>query len=132
MSVPQKRTFNFTVYLTRAPDLDGQWVGHCLDVDVVSQGDSLKQAYEMTREAVEIVVLDDLNTGREPAERSAPREEWAAAYAKVKQHSEPKLLTLGELFEQQDALHVAMAPLVLTFQRPAEVQTLSTPLVQAA
>lgn len=135
--MPEARTFSFTVYLTRAPDLQGQWVGHCLDVDVVSQGGSLKQAYEMIREAVDMVVLDDLNAGRDPSKRSAPREEWEAAYAEVRSAA-PKLLTISELFERQDSLRFAMAPLVLTFvkqecRRPAELQELKTrPFVQAA
>lgn len=131
---PNARTLNLTVYLTRAPDLEGQWVGHCLDVDVVSQGASLQQAYEMTREAVEMVVLDDLNANRDPSERSAPREEWEAAYASVKSLS-PKLLTLSELFEREQSLRFALAPLVLTFHRvskqPAE-ELEAHPLVQAA
>lgn len=132
---PATRTFSLTVYLTRAPDVAGQWVGHCLDVDVVSQGDSMKHAYEMTREAVEMIVLDDLNVGREPAQRSAPREEWEAAYGVVKS-ANPKLYTLTELFEQENALHFAMAPLILNFVanvHPAALQELeASPRAQAA
>ena len=131
------RTFSLNVFLTRAPDVEGQWVGHCLEVDVVSQGQTMKEAFEATREAVELVVLDDLASAREPTQRSAPREEWEAAYAAVRTGS-PRLYTLGELFESEQLLRYALAPLILNFAsipdaRPASLQELNAhPLVQAA
>ncbi len=129
------RTFSFNVFLTRAPDVAGQWVGHCLEVDVVSQGNSLRHAYEMTREAVEMVVLDDLDLGREPTLRSAPREEWEAAY-RVVQSANPKLYTLAELFEHESEMHFALAPLILNFQavvHPVALQEIEVhPRAQAA
>ncbi len=135
---PATRTFSLTVYLTRAPDVAGQWVGHCLEIDVVSQGDSMRHAYEMTREAVEMVILDDLNSNREPALRSAPREEWEAAYQSV-QSANPKLYSLTELFEAESTLRKgALAPLIMTFVaagnvRPAALQEIDThPTVRAA
>ena len=131
------RTFSLNVFLARAPDVEGQWVGHCLEVDVVSQGQTMKEAFEATREAVELVVLDDLASAREPTQRSAPREEWEAAYAAVRTGS-PRLYTLGELFESEQLLRYALAPLILNFAsipdaRPASLQELDAhPLVQAA
>lgn len=131
------RTFSLNVFLTPAPDLPGMWVGHCLEVDVVSQGDSLRHAYEMTREAVELVILDDLSLGREPTQRSAPRDEWEAAYKTV-QSRNPKLYTLTELFERESELHFALAPLILNFVsvanvHPAALQEIAAhPRAQAA
>ncbi len=112
VAVAATRTFSLNVFLTRAPDVAGQWVGHCLEVDVVSQGRSMKEAFEATREAVELVLLDDLGAGREPTRRSAPREEWEAAYAAVRTGC-PRLYTLRELFENEQKLRYALAPLIL-------------------
>ncbi len=70
------RTYNFWVLAYPAPDLPGQWIGHCLDIDVVSHGASLEHAVRMTLEAAMIVVLDDAGQGRDPLERRAPSEEW--------------------------------------------------------
>ncbi len=50
------------VLVTRS-DVPGQWVSHCLDIDVVSQGGSIDDAMEMLREAVAICVEDDLGEG---------------------------------------------------------------------
>jgi predicted RNase H-like HicB family nuclease len=131
------RTFSLNVFLTRAPDVEGQWVGHCLEVDVVSQGQTMREAFEATREAVELVILDDLGSAREPTQRSAPREEWEAAYALVRTGN-PRLYTLRELFENEQRLRYALAPLILNFAsapnlRPASLQELNAhPLAQAA
>jgi len=113
----ETRTFSFNVFVRRAPDVAGQWVGHCPEVDVVSQGNSLRQAYEMTKEAVEIVVLDDLDAGRDPTLRAAPKAEWEAAFSAV-QAGNPKLYAMRELFENEDLVRIGViAPVVLEFVR---------------
>lgn len=132
-----RRTFSLNVFLSRAPDVEGQWLGHCLEVDVVTQGDSMHHAYAMAREAVEMVILDDLNAGREPTLRAAPPEEWEAVYRLVRS-SGPKLYTLEELFANERKLTFALAPLILNVEavpnvHPVALQELAAhPLVQAA
>ena len=63
-----------------AEDVTGQWVGHCLELDILSVGTSPEHAIAMTREAVSECVADDLRSGRDPfARRPAPDEsfeEW--------------------------------------------------------
>jgi predicted RNase H-like HicB family nuclease len=51
-------------------EISGQWVSHCLNFDVVSQGDSPEHAYQMALEATELVVLDDLAHGLNPFDRA--------------------------------------------------------------
>jgi predicted RNase H-like HicB family nuclease len=41
----------YTAVLTREP---GWWVGHCLELGVVSQGKSVEEAQDNLREAVEL------------------------------------------------------------------------------
>lgn len=53
------------------------WVGHCLDLDVVTQGRSEDHVLDMLREACGMVVGDDLVNGRDLSERRASPEHWA-------------------------------------------------------
>lgn len=70
------RNFNFWVIAKPAEDVPGEWVAHCLEVDVVSQGSSLNHAFEMVAEAVAMVVTEDIATGKQPTDRRAPEEFW--------------------------------------------------------
>jgi predicted RNase H-like HicB family nuclease len=75
-SYPQGELFFCWATIRPAEDAAGQWVGHCLDMDVVSQGNSPLEAIEMVMEATTMVAADDLLKGRNPLDRRAPREEW--------------------------------------------------------
>lgn len=55
---------------------NGTHVGHCLDLDVVSHGDTHADALRMTMEAAQIAVDADEKEGLDPLERRAPRELW--------------------------------------------------------
>jgi hypothetical protein len=70
------RIFTAWVVVRRADDVPGQWVSHCLDYDVVSQGDSLDHAMKMVVESTTIVVADDVSKGRDPMSRRAPEACW--------------------------------------------------------
>lgn len=69
-------TFRLWTVLRPAPDVPGQWVGHCLDIDVVSQGDSLAHALAMTIEACCMVLNEDVKRGLDPLRRRAPEGDW--------------------------------------------------------
>jgi predicted RNase H-like HicB family nuclease len=58
------------VLIAPADDVPGQWVGHCLDLDIVSAGTSPEHALEMATEAVNECVADDVAHGRNPFDRS--------------------------------------------------------------
>jgi predicted RNase H-like HicB family nuclease len=75
-----ERLYNFWVLVKPAEDVPGQWLAHCLEVDVVTQGDSIKHVLDMISEAVPMVVEEDLSTGRDPHERRAPKEYWNELY----------------------------------------------------
>lgn len=74
------RSFNLWVVVKPAEDLPDQWVAHCLDLDVVTQGTSYKHAMNMVFEAASMVVVDELVAGRDPLARRAPPEDWADLY----------------------------------------------------
>jgi predicted RNase H-like HicB family nuclease len=69
--------YEFSVLIHSAPDVEGAWIAHCLNLDVVTFGDSPKHAFEMVVDALAMVIQDDVEAGRDPLERkSAPQECW--------------------------------------------------------
>lgn len=67
--------------LLRAPAQEGgQWEADCLDLGVVTYGNSLPHALHMVSEAAHMVLVDDVNVGRDPLERRAPDEDWTELY----------------------------------------------------
>lgn len=67
---------NVWILVYPAPDVPGEWVSHCLDVDVVMQGASPRTALQAVLEGVVQVVSFDLQRNVDPFARSAPRECW--------------------------------------------------------
>ena len=61
-----------------ATDLPGVWVGHCLDLDLVTQGPSENDALLALREAIDLVYEWDKENGLDPllCRKPAPQEEW--------------------------------------------------------
>ena len=55
---------------------DSMWIGHCLTLDVLSQGDTLKEAIDMTTEAASITIAMDLNDGFDPLDRLDRSASW--------------------------------------------------------
>jgi len=68
-------TLHALVY--EAPDLPGRWISHCLELDLISQGDGQLHAIEMLAEAIQLVAEENLKNGRPPLDfRSAPADDW--------------------------------------------------------
>lgn len=60
-----------------AEDLPGQWIAHCLELDVVTQGDSAEDAVAMLDDALRTLAYENLSHGQPPFQfRSAPAEDW--------------------------------------------------------
>ncbi|HEY3434084.1 MAG TPA: hypothetical protein VGK41_00385, partial [Solirubrobacterales bacterium] len=55
--------------LTPSRDVEGAWVAHCLNLDVISQGTSLEHAAQMGSEAIVCAVDDDVSQGLDPFDR---------------------------------------------------------------
>lgn len=77
MSAIELQNFTLTAVLKPAEDIPGHWVSHCLELDVVSEGDTLSAAMGMLTEAAAMTIADDLNGGRNPLARRAPEEFWS-------------------------------------------------------
>jgi len=74
---------NFWVLVKPADDVPGQWVGHCLELDIVSVGNSLQGALEMTSEAVCDCIADDLIHERSPLDRRPAAPEFYTELTRV-------------------------------------------------
>jgi predicted RNase H-like HicB family nuclease len=72
----KERRYFLRVVVRATPDLPGQWVAHCLDFDVVTQGNDPTHAFAMMQEAASMFALHELNAGRDPAACAAPDEDW--------------------------------------------------------
>lgn len=110
------RTFSLNFFLKRSEEIPGQWYAHCLDVDVVTYGNSLRHALEMAKEAVDLVILEDLSQGLEPTERSAPREEWETVLRLVN-GAGTRAYPLAELLSRENGVRFAFVPLVVAYHR---------------
>ena len=71
------RTYQLWVVLKPSAELPGGWVSHCLELDLVSQGTSYKNALETIREGIFMVILEDLALKRNPLSRRAPEKFFA-------------------------------------------------------
>jgi predicted RNase H-like HicB family nuclease len=74
------REYNFWFVFKRAGDVPGEWVGHCLDLDVVTQGNSLQHAMQMLSEACSMTVCDDVRSSMDPLDRRAPQACWDSMF----------------------------------------------------
>ncbi len=81
------RLFNAWVIVRPAEDLDDQWVAHCLDFDIASQGNSIHQAVQMAAEATVLRVSEDLMAGHDPLLRRAPEDHWEALWQTLRSGS---------------------------------------------
>ncbi len=69
---------DLTIVAFRAKDLPGVWLTHCLDLDMMSQGDTLHEALKNLGEVLPLCVNDDVMGGDDPFERGkrTPVEDW--------------------------------------------------------
>lgn len=78
----EPRAYNFWV-LARV-FVTGRWQAHVLEIDAVTQGDSLEHAVKMAAEAALRIVAEDVGRGRDPYSRRAPEREWAVLWENLR------------------------------------------------
>lgn len=76
----EERVYDAWVVLRRAEDVEGEWVAHCLDFDVIAQGVSMQEAAEAAKEAIGIILADDVEAKLDPYDRRAPQRFWTDLY----------------------------------------------------
>jgi len=68
--VPKYDYYYVHVVIYPAKDILGQWVSHCLENDLITQGNSLDHALCMTAEMLDFTMRDDLEDGKNIRERA--------------------------------------------------------------
>jgi predicted RNase H-like HicB family nuclease len=126
-----QETRRFWLVLKPAEDLPGQWVGHCLDLDVVTQGKSLQHAVGMLLEAVTLTLIDDLEQGLDYATRRAPQPFWDDLQRIIRAG---KQVPLSEMLSSDGELAWKALALQIHFQfsetREVSEQSFSAPVVE--
>lgn len=116
MKHPNERFYNLWFVIRPAKDVRGQWVAHCLDLDVVTQGNSLRHALEMAHEAAQSTILDDLNAGEDPLDRRAPREFWDEMWKQLMPKSQVRT-DLPRLLENDAKVACLIVQMTMGFVR---------------
>lgn len=76
-----KHRYDLWFVVKRAEDLPDQWVAHCLDLDVVTQGGGAAHALRMLAEACVMTIMHAREAGDDPfAGQRAPEEYWNELY----------------------------------------------------
>ncbi len=111
------KTQNVWVVVTPSRELPGQWVGHCLDLDIVSQGEGFEGAMHAVLEAVMAAASDDAENGLNPLEREpAPDEDWDQLYALMRSKDRVSLAEIPR--EKFDQLAIVAAQVQLHVRHP--------------
>ena len=107
-----ERFYNFWVVVRPSEELAGQWTAHCLELDIVTQGNSIGHAFEMLKEAVTMAMNDDFANNLNPRDRqSAPKNYWDELWDNIK-HGEPA--ELAELTKRDsESISFVAAQLVM-------------------
>ncbi|MDP3767844.1 MAG: hypothetical protein Q8S13_07500, partial [Dehalococcoidia bacterium] len=109
--LPEARMYNFWVVARRSPDVEGEWEAHCLELDVVTQGTSLKHSFQMAVEAVCMTLASDVDAHRDPLERRAPQQFWDELYRFLPTGRPIKMI---DAFAAGDKINVLAAQLQFT------------------
>lgn len=88
------------------------WVAHCLDLDVVTYGDSLDDALRMGIEAAQMALSDDLAAGLDSRRRRAPEEDWQRLYELMANAT--KRIPVEDLGQRQNEVRIVAANLELS------------------
>lgn len=99
------------VLVTRAEDLPGEWIAHCLTLDIVAQGDSIRTAVRAVAESLMAAVKWDVEEGIDPFEARdcAPGEYWKRLGAYQQRAAVPLDSTIDESSIEAAMVHFRIA-----------------------
>jgi hypothetical protein len=120
----------FSLLLYPAKDLLGQWIAHCLNWDLVSQGSSPSDATRMLAEAIVIAIEEDGAAGLDPDERKpAPSELWQRFQRVMFEGLRISPADVDKLKESRD--HVVASVMYLAEQREPTPRWVPPPVMTA-
>jgi len=105
-----RRVFSGWVYIVQDEELPHIWVAHCLDYNIVSQGSTPMEAYEMVREAMQYALSEDLKRGLDPEARrnECDAEDWQPLYGLFDNHRKIPVGSVDESAQQKTASRFAI------------------------
>lgn len=120
-AVIEERAFSGWVYVSKAESILGCWVAHCLDFNVISQGDSPSHALEMVREALGMALADDLRQGLDPdlRRKECDADDWAPLHRLLQKHTK---VPVRDIDGMTDSFKEFAMPITLMFVQRAELE----------
>ncbi len=105
------------VFVSRAEDLPGEWIAHCLTLDIVAQGDSIRNAIRAVAESVMFAIKWDLDENLDPFEvrDRAPVEYWK----KLGEYQQRPGVPLDAIADES-CIEAAMAHFRIAIGKPVE------------
>lgn len=97
----EERVYDAWVVVRRAEEVPGEWVAHCLDFDLVTQGVSLTEATDAAIEAIGMVLVDDIDADLDPYARRAPQRFWTDLYETISESRPMGKLDVGALNQDE-------------------------------
>lgn len=78
----EQRVMNISFWFALSPceDIPGQWISHCLELDSISQGNTIEHALNMGIEAALMILEADQKTKINSLNRRAPDNFWNDLY----------------------------------------------------
>lgn len=111
----QVRDFKLSVLFERAEDLPGFWNATILELDAVTTGPTLEQAFDLAVDMAVTLIADDLKSGREPTREPEP--DAVERYRKVLWDGKPIEGSMAELAQHEGKLVAVAAVAMLSFAR---------------
>lgn len=122
------QNYNFKALIVRSESAPEIWVSVCLELGVISQGDSPGEARQNLQEAVEMVLIDDLSQGLDPYGRRPAEEKYQRIYTELLSHGRPVDLSKKDVAEREQVSRFAA---FLTFPIAEDATaTASRPLLE--
>jgi hypothetical protein len=88
-------------FIIQPSEVEGDWEAHCLDFDIITQGETPRQALNIAIESADFTIRRCREEGRDPYEGSAPPEYWALR---------DQIIAVGTLVKTAEVLGVPRPP----------------------
>lgn len=119
-----RRNYNFRALIHRSENAPHIWVAHCLELGLVSQGDTPAQARDAIEEAVQMIVVDDLNEGLDPLDRQPSEEKYQRMAKDLFERGRSVDLSKNGVAEREQVSRFLVF-LSLSFQRVESIESVN-------
>lgn len=125
------RKFGMWILVTRSEEIEGEWLADVPDLGFTAQGRSPTQAIDAAYEAAEMVILNDLQHGRDPYGRRS-LEGQRKAIVDILYGNFDFVIPIDEIDGRTDEFSCLGIAMTLAFVRQVDHVPLSTNPVRAS